>query len=126
MAKADRFGFAALLAASYDSAGQEETKSICSCSSCGEKQRHPSEQMNRFTYVYILQSDVDLDHFYIGRTTDLRSRILRHNSGQVRHTAKWKPWRIKTYVALSDSSRAIALERYLKSASGRAFIKKRL
>jgi predicted GIY-YIG superfamily endonuclease len=82
--------------------------------------------MNRFTYLYILQSEIDPDHFYIGRTTDLRARILRHNAGQVRHTSKWKPWRIKTYLALSDSSRAIALERYLKSASGRAFIKKRL
>jgi predicted GIY-YIG superfamily endonuclease len=82
--------------------------------------------MNRFIYVYILQSELDSNHFYIGRTQDLRARILRHNSGQVRHTAKWKPWRIKTYLALSDSSHALALERYLKSSSGRAFIKKRL
>jgi predicted GIY-YIG superfamily endonuclease len=82
--------------------------------------------MNRFTYLYILQSEVDADHFYIGRTRDLRARILRHNSGRVRHTSKWKPWRLKTYLALSDSNRAVALERYLKSASGRAFIKKRL
>jgi putative endonuclease len=82
--------------------------------------------MNQFTYVYILQSELDSNHFYIGRTKDLRSRISRHNSGQVRHTSKWKPWRIKTYIALSDASRAMALERYLNSASGRAFIKKRL
>jgi predicted GIY-YIG superfamily endonuclease len=82
--------------------------------------------MSRFTYVYILQSDVNPDHFYVGRTRDLRARVIRHNSGAVRHTSKWKPWRLKTYVALSDSSGAVALERYLKSASGRAFVKKRL
>jgi putative endonuclease len=82
--------------------------------------------MNQFTYVYILQSELVLDHFYVGRTKNLRSRVVRHNSGQVRHTSKWKPWRLKTSVALSDACRALALERYLKSASGRAFIKKRL
>jgi putative endonuclease len=82
--------------------------------------------MNQFTYVYILQSESDLDHFYIGRTKDLRARVIRHISGAVRYTSKWKPWRLKTYVALSNSSDAVALERYLKSASGRAFVKKRL
>jgi len=82
--------------------------------------------MNQFTYVYILQSEIDPNRFYIGRTQDLRARILRHNSGQVRHTAKWKPWRIKTYIAFLHASRAVAFERYLKSASGRAFIKKRM
>ena len=32
----------------------------------------------------------------------------------------------KTYVAFSDAAQAIAFEKYLKSASGRAFAKKRL
>ena len=82
--------------------------------------------MNPFTYVYILKRQINPDHFYVGRTRDLRTRVSRHNSGQVLHTSKWKPWRLKTYLAFSDSSRAMALERYLKSASGRAFIKKRL
>jgi hypothetical protein len=52
-----------------------------------------------------------------------RDRLRRHNAGQILHTNKWKPWRIKTHVALSDSRRAVALERYLKSSSGRAFYK---
>ncbi len=34
-------------------------------------------------------------------------RLKRHNSGQVLHTAKWKPWRPKTYVGFSDRSRAV-------------------
>ena len=82
--------------------------------------------MTQFTYAYILQSETNPEHFYVGRTQDLRTRILRRISGQVRHTSKWKPWRLKTYIALSDATRAIALEHYLKSASGRALIKKRL
>ena len=82
--------------------------------------------MPRFTYVYILQSESNPEHFYTGRTDDLRHRLIRHNNGKVPHTAKSRPWRIKTYIALSDSERAAELEHYLKSASGRAFLKKRL
>jgi len=82
--------------------------------------------MGTFTYVYVLQSESDPLRFYTGCTDDLRSRLVRHNRGEVPHTSKWKPWRIKTYIALSDRNRARELENYLKSASGRAFLKKRL
>jgi len=82
--------------------------------------------VSHFFYIYILQSTVDTEHFYIGCTRDLRARLATHNSGAVGHTAKWKPWRVKTYVALPDEARARELERYLKSSSGRAFTKKRL
>jgi putative endonuclease len=44
----------------------------------------------------------------------------------VPHTSKYGPWRIKTYIAFSDEAQAVAFEKYLKSASGRAFAKKRL
>ena len=77
-------------------------------------------------YVYILQSGVDEDRFYTGLTDNLRERLQNHNAGRVRDTAKWKPWRLKSYIALSDRMRAAEFERYLKSASGRAFVRKRL
>jgi len=57
---------------------------------------------------------------------DLRSRLRAHNAGEVAHTSKYAPWTIKTYVAFSDERQAFAFEKYLKSASGRAFAKKRL
>lgn len=76
-------------------------------------------------YVYILES-VTGEHFYVGLTDDLVARFAKHNSGEVTHTSKFRPWRIKTYVAFSDESRAIASEKYLKSGSGRAFTKARL
>ncbi len=82
--------------------------------------------MSHFFYVHILLSDLDPERFYVGCTRDLRARLKTHNSGAVPHAAKWKPWRVKTYVALSDEARARELERYLKSSSGRAFTKKRL
>jgi len=77
-------------------------------------------------YVYILQSNVDKKRFYTGLTDNLRERLQNHNAGRVWHTAKWKPWRLKSYIALSDRMRAAKFERYLKSASGRAFVRKHL
>ncbi|HYB62431.1 MAG TPA: GIY-YIG nuclease family protein [Methylomirabilota bacterium] len=77
-------------------------------------------------YVYILQSEPNPEHFYTGITDDLKARLSMHNSGAVTHTAKYRPWRIKTYVAFTDESRASAFEKYLKTGSGRAFAKARL
>jgi len=77
-------------------------------------------------YVYILQAIDEPDRFYTGITKDLRTRLTNHNTGRVTHTSKYKPWRIKTYTAFSDEKQAFAFEKYLKSASGRAFAKKRL
>jgi predicted GIY-YIG superfamily endonuclease len=79
-----------------------------------------------FFYVYILQSVADSARFYVGLTDDLKDRLRRHNGGEVSHTAKYKPWRVKTAIAFTDRERAAAFERYLKSSSGRAFAKKRL
>jgi predicted GIY-YIG superfamily endonuclease len=79
-----------------------------------------------FFYVYILQSEPKPEHFYAGLTEDLRDRLRRHNAREVPHTAKFRPWRIKTAVALTVTKQAFAFERYLKTASGRAFAKKRL
>ena len=80
----------------------------------------------QFSYVYILQSESHSDCFYVGLTDDLHARLQKHNSGGVPHTSKFCPWRIKTAVAFTDHERAAEFERYLKTASGRAFAKKRL
>jgi putative endonuclease len=76
-------------------------------------------------YVYILES-LDTEHFYVGVTDDLRARLAKHNAGEVSHTSKHRPWRLKTYVAFSNEERAFAFERYLKSGSGRSFTRKHL
>ena len=77
-------------------------------------------------YVYILQCVTDPTKFYVGVTDDLRARLKAHNAGKVYHTAKFKPWRLNTYIAFSDERRALEFERYLKRQSGRAFAAKRL
>jgi len=76
-------------------------------------------------FVYILES-LSEEHFYSGITDDLDARLAKHNAGAVTHTSKYRPWRIRTYVAFAEEARAIAFEKYLKSGSGRAFAKARL
>jgi len=80
----------------------------------------------RFFYGYFLQSESYPKKFYVGFTEDLRARLKTHNSGRVTHTSKHIPWRIKTTVAFTERTRAIEFERYMKTASGRAFARKRL
>ena len=91
---------------------------------CGFVWQTPSQLMN-FLYVYILQSDLNLAHFYTGLTENLHARLKKHNGGEVSATAAFRPWHIKTAIAFTDRERAAQFERYLKSASGRAFAKKR-
>ena len=77
-------------------------------------------------YVYLLESVAVPGQRYVGFTTDLKLRLQRHNAGQSKHTAKFCPWRLVTYVAFSDRAKAETFERYLKSGSGHAFAAKRL
>ncbi len=77
-------------------------------------------------YVYLLQSIEFPNQTYVGLADDLKARFSAHNAGRSPHTSKYKPWRLVSYIAFSDERKAIQFERYLKSASGRAFAKKRL
>ena len=77
-------------------------------------------------YVYILQSIAFPDRYYVGITEALKTRLITHNAKEVPHTSKYAPWRLKTYIAFSDKKQAFEFEKYLKTASGRAFAKKRL
>lgn len=77
-------------------------------------------------YVYVLRSLAEPGRHYVGVTGDLKTRLATHNSGAVSHTSKHLPWALQTYIAFEDITRANAFEKYLKSASGRAFAKKRL
>lgn len=76
-------------------------------------------------FVYILQSICGA-HFYTGLTENLETRLAAHNRGQVRHTSNYRPWRVRTYVAFDERTRASQFERYLKTGSGQAFSSKRL
>lgn len=69
---------------------------------------------------------IEPEQRYFGITKDLKRRLADRNAGKSPHTAKFKPWRLETYMGFSDRDRAAAFERYLKTGSGKAFSKKRL
>ena len=77
-----------------------------------------------FHYVYILQSLSKPDQVYTGRTEDLKRRLAEHNAGRVPHTSKFVPWEIRAATAFKDLEKAVAFEYYLKSGSGRAFLRR--
>ncbi len=72
-------------------------------------------------YVYSLKCK---DGFYIGCTDNLKDRMSRHTKGQVPATRDRLPINLDFYFAIADKYKAFEFEKYLKSGSGRAFIKK--
>jgi predicted GIY-YIG superfamily endonuclease len=76
-------------------------------------------------YVYILQSIIN-GSYYTGSTKDLKSRVIKHNNGEVTYSAKKRPWKLVWYCAFPTKHQAIAFEMYLKQGSGFAFAKKHL
>ena len=73
-------------------------------------------------YVYILKCAND--QLYTGCTNDLKDRIKRHKNKHISATAKKLPLKLISYTAFSDKYKAFNFEKYLKSGSGRAFLKK--
>lgn len=72
-------------------------------------------------YVYSLKCK---DGFYVGCTDNIEDRINRHKKGHVSATANRLSVILEFYIAIKSKYRAFEPERYLKSGSGRAFIKK--
>jgi predicted GIY-YIG superfamily endonuclease len=80
--------------------------------------------MSNFHYVYLLIDVATETHHYTGCTENLQDRLGKHNTGDVPHTAKYRPWKIQTAIAFDTKEKAFAFEAYLKSHSGRAFATK--
>lgn len=73
-------------------------------------------------YVYILKC-ADNEP-YTGCTDDLKARLDRHNNGYVPATKDRRPLKLISYFAFTNKYTAFNFEKYLKSGSGRAFLKK--
>jgi putative endonuclease len=72
----------------------------------------------------LLKSESHPRQQYIGLTRDLRQRLRRHNDGTSPQTGKFRPWILVAYFAFTEENTAIAFEKYLKSGSGRTFVKR--
>lgn len=89
------------------------------------KMENQGKSTEAFEYKVYLLSCND-GSVYTGCTSNLDARLLRHQNGQVPSTIYRRPVELLTYVAFPDKYRAYRFEKYLKSGSGRAFLKRHL
>ncbi|MFZ5801028.1 MAG: GIY-YIG nuclease family protein [Candidatus Omnitrophota bacterium] len=76
-------------------------------------------------YVYFLQSTKKPTYIYTGYSNNIERRLKEHNSEMSNlSTANYRPLELLSYIAVKDEITAIKLEKYFKTGSGRAFLKK--
>lgn len=77
-------------------------------------------------WVYILESQMDKS-WYIGYTSNLKKRLNEHQSGYGSKTTKIKDdWGLIYCEGYKNKKDAEGRERFLKSGSGRKFLKNQL
>ena len=69
-------------------------------------------------YLYVLRSTM-VTRLYVGSTAEPDARLKSHNSGRVRSTKAWRPWKRVLLEEYPDRATAEERERYLKSGWGR-------
>ncbi len=77
-------------------------------------------------YVYIIKSIHRPEKTYVGFSADVKQRIQDHNDGKSKYTTQYKPWEILWVGTFAKEQTARDFEKYLKNASGKAFMRKRL
>ena len=73
--------------------------------------------------VYVIQSKVD-GRLYKGMTSDISTRLKEHNSRRNFSTSPYCPWELVYTKEFQDRIEARDWEKYLKSGSGRKYLKK--
>lgn len=74
-------------------------------------------------YVYFLE--LSNKNIYVGFSGNLKQRFKTHNDGKVLATTRFLPAKLKSYVAVETKEKAMTLEKYFKTGSGRAVANKR-
>jgi putative endonuclease len=76
-------------------------------------------------FVYILHSEKD-NKLYTGFTNDIKRRLEEHNGGKVASTKNRRPLKLIYYEAYLEKTDAENREIFLKSGSGKRYLKKQL
>ncbi len=77
-------------------------------------------------YIYLLENRNDKS-WYIGVTSNLKQRVKDHQSGKGGRTTRLKNnWRLIYFEGYLNKQDAIGREKFLKSGSGRNYLKKQL
>jgi len=81
--------------------------------------------MNKFYYVYILQSLKDRKH-YSGYTQNLDLRFEQHQNGEVDSTKHRQPLRLIYFEGCLSKEDTLKREKYFKTHYGKMYLKNRL
>ncbi|MFT4533234.1 MAG: putative endonuclease [Saprospiraceae bacterium] len=73
-------------------------------------------------YTYILYS-VIFDKYYIGQSSDLEKRFIRHQNGYVKSTKPFRPWELVYFESFYSRKEAVNRESVLKSWKSKVRIK---
>ncbi len=73
-------------------------------------------------YIYALKS-ISHNFIYVGMTENLNARFIRHNKGYVKSTKKYSPFELFYFETCDNGKQAREREKYLKSTSGKRFLK---
>jgi putative endonuclease len=77
-------------------------------------------------YVYVLENQNDKS-FYIGFTNNLKRRLFEHQNQKGGRTTKLKDnWKLIYFEGYLTEKDAVGREKFLKSGSGRKYLKKQL
>ena len=76
-------------------------------------------------FVYIIKS-LRNPFTYIGSTDNINRRLIEHNKGMSQSTKHFAPFDLEAYIAVKTESKARQLEKYLKTGTGKAVLKKRI
>jgi predicted GIY-YIG superfamily endonuclease len=77
-------------------------------------------------HVYIIVSERVPDRYYIGFSSRPDDRLTEQNAGKNPSTAGFMPWRFAAIFSFPSEQKARGFERYLKSGSGRAFLRRHI
>lgn len=77
-------------------------------------------------YVYFLKSKKKKRWTYVGMTNNLDRRLEEHQAGESKYTCSYLPVHLESYIAVNTKNHAEKLEKYFKTGSGIAFMKKRI
>ena len=77
-------------------------------------------------YVYLLENQNDKS-WYIGFTTNIEERVNAHNQNKGGRTTRLKSnWKLIYHEMYLNKMDAIGREKFLKSESGRRYLKKQI
>ena len=73
-------------------------------------------------YVYAIKS-ISRNYIYVGMTNNLELRFLQHNNGESKTTKPYRPFLLIFSEILETRIEARNKEKYLKSGTGKEFLK---